>query len=112
MTAGLLLISSGSLHFLADGLAECKFRFGKLYLYLITAQKLADNHFQLLVADAVEKALTVLRIVDSPQGQIFFHELGKRAGDLVFVALGLCRVTHICIWCGDLRLMVNDGSAP
>ena len=66
VSAGLLFISSGSLYLFTDGLAERKFRFGKLHFYLITAQKLAYNYLQLLVPNAVKEALAVLRIVDSP----------------------------------------------
>ena len=54
MSTGLFLITARSLHFPADRLAEREFRFGELHIDFITAEKLADGNFKLLIADSVE----------------------------------------------------------
>ena len=54
MSTGLFLITARSLHFPADRLAEREFRFGEFHIDFVTAEKLADGNFKLLITDSVE----------------------------------------------------------
>ena len=54
MSTGLFLIAARGFHFLADRLAERKFRFGEFHIDFVAAEKLADCNFELLVTDSVE----------------------------------------------------------
>jgi len=108
MAAGLLFVLALYLYLLSQGLAEGKFRLGKLNCHLITRLQLAYHYIQLLVADSIDQRLAVFCVIFNDQGQILFHHTCQSGGYLVILALIYCLVGHICIWSGNLRLVVYD----
>ena len=54
MSTRLFLIFALCFYFLAKCLAERKFRFAEHNVYFISCLQLADNDFELLIADAVK----------------------------------------------------------
>ena len=112
MPSGLLFIAALDLHRLFDG-----FPVGKAGLFeeqgrIIALPDLGLNHLELLLPDAVEKGLAILRIRSGPKRPILLHHPGKSCGDLVLIGLVFRAIGHIGIGCREMRAVVEDGGIP
>ena len=107
MSAGLFLIAARRLDFLAYGFTECKLRLLKDNLCFIAACELAHDNVKLLVANAVEQGLAVLRIDLGAEGAVLFHEFRESGRNAVLIALVLCHISLIGVGLRNLRCVVK-----
>ena len=108
VSAGLLLIFCIHIRILADGLAERYLRACKLHIHFVFCQQLAHDDIKMLIAHAVDQRLTVFRVVDSLHGEILLHHLCERLGDLILLALVLCKVSLVGIRHGNIDARILD----
>ena len=109
MAAALLLVLALHLDALADCLAVCDARLMQLELDAELALELVAQDLEVNLADAAQDCLMRLRILLHDDGRVFILLLGKRAENLVLLALlvgGSCHREHRGR-VGDL--LVDDG---
>ena len=95
VTAGLLLVTAVDLDLLLDRLAVRDLGGLENSLDLILALELCHEDGQLHIADARNDELLGLGIVAVGEGLVFFFQLDKAVGDLVFGALDLGVDSHL-----------------